>query len=706
MATLVDLDGFGHQVAVGAQASSTFIGTYDIGTFTSITFDTSVKRRADHLASMKMTMVNGTSCAAGRNLATSAAIIVVSFYFRVSAAPSVNSQIFRTSGPANNCRVLFNTTGTLTAGFLTGEVTTSTTYADGLWHRLDMRITTGGVTTYLLDWYVDGAAQTQATRATQTAANITAWGLGESGGGTAGTLTIWFSDVVISATTGDFPIGEHHVLPLYPNADGTHNLLSHIAGEGAETTNLYQHVDDYNGSTPDTATYLHQSTIDTAAFAEVAFQDPNAGDTTIWDVNGYLAGFASTTGADQGVCKILTAHGGTFLSFIGNDATNAGLVDYSGSTTVLGYTTSSAASSATLRSVITRPSGGWDNTKLSAVVAQWGFSGDVIGEPRLSALLLEYAAPETNISVTPTTVTSATTVPTPVEAADAGTTPTTVADIAAVPTPVVAASANVTTTTVADAASVPTPTVEAITASGDADITTSTVIGIVAIPTPSVSADANVTPTTVTAVAAVAGASSVVATAAITPTPVAVVTLISVPTTTADARAPPDTVAASAAVPTPSTTADADTTPDTVETAAGVPTPDVVTFSGNRGEINQTLPAFTQAAVGIRSIDADVTPDPVLAFADVPRPSGSGDANVTPDTVEAVASVSEVFQASTSIDIGGPPTPPVTPPAHGGGMHLVAIHGAVRGEIHQTMPAFTQHLEANVNDDELVLLLI
>lgn len=262
---------------------------------------------------------------------------------------------------------------------------------------------------------------------------------------------------------------------------------------------------------------------------------------------------------------------------------------------------------------------------------------------------------------------------------DVSITTTTVAAVGAVPAPTDTADANTTPTTVADATAVPTPAVTTV--APDADITTTTVAVLTAVAVPVVTADANVTPTTVTAVASVPGVASVTATAALTTTTVTTTTLVSVPATTADARAPPDTVPAVAAISTP-----------TVEATSG-------------NVIHQTIPAFTQIGSGIIPVNAAVTAGPVAASVQVPLPTITADADVTPDTVEAFAIVESVFEASTSIDIGGPHTPP-PPHAPLFGGRLVPVRAAVHGKIRQTMPAFTQGLEALVTDDELVLLLI
>jgi hypothetical protein len=65
-----------------------------------------------------------------------------------------------------------------------------------------------------------------------------------------------------------------------------------------------------------------------------------------------------------------------------------------------------------------------------------------------------------------------------------------------------------------------------------------------------------------------------------------------------------------------------------------------------------------------------------------------------------VAFQADAFQAD-AFQVGG-----VAPQPESDIDHVEFVLFMVFGPIRQTMPAFTQHLEANVNDDELVLLLI
>jgi hypothetical protein len=270
-----------------------------------------------------------------------------------------------------------DTSGHACIDFEGAIVQTGPVITDSAWHLVDMLYDSSG-TTYSVTWYVDGVAQTQATLAGQSASD---WLLIRVGSASTTTSTFWISDSVASVTSGDFPIGAHHVFPLYPNGDGTHVLGSTnaISDAAAGTSNLHQSVDDWTGSTPDTTTYVtYASTAlgDAASnYAEFGFSNP--ADSTIWDVVLYSAGFAAGTSADSADTRVYTAHAGTLID-------STGLIDHSGSATVLGY----------YRKVLARPVGGWTASALNAAVVQWGYSGDTNSIPRLSALMMEYAAPD------------------------------------------------------------------------------------------------------------------------------------------------------------------------------------------------------------------------------------------------------------------------------------------------------------------------
>lgn len=379
MPTLIDVDGFAHQKTEVAQAGSGFAGIYTEAVLPAqITFDTTNKRTSDHVASMKITE-NGAGVYVGRGLAAGIRRLVFSMYIRTTAAPAAISRIWVVAGPTNFPRFYMTTGGNLAMYIgATTNVTTAGTYTDSAWHLIDADINCTAAT-FTIDWKIDGVAQTQVSLGGNTPADFSNPRLGDAA---TGNLTVWLQDYVLSSTGADYPIGPHVVLPLYPTGEGTDVLGSTnaIINQAAGNTNLYQTVDDWSGGTPSTTdytTYTSTTTGDAASnYAEYTMSDPLAAYPNIWDVIGYIAGFASGTNANVATCRVVTG-GGATIDNIGSG------IDYSGSTTVLGYH----------KQLLARPgTTGWDGGVLAGTRVRWGFATDTNPLPRLSAVMLEYAA--------------------------------------------------------------------------------------------------------------------------------------------------------------------------------------------------------------------------------------------------------------------------------------------------------------------------
>lgn len=405
MPTLIDVDGFNHRTIATVQGGSGFIGTYDTITG-SPTIDTTTLRSASSTGSLKCIGDGATAQSVRRNIIAGIRMTVGTFYFKGAAVPNTLTTIL-SNGGGTSCIFQIDTNGKLNLLVNGGTPQLSaSSICDGLWHLIDFKFDTSA-NPYLLDAKIDGTSFTQATKAAA-AADQTTWTLGI--GTPTSTATFFFSDFVMSSTSGDYPLGAHHVYPMYPNGSGTSTLgtTNAIVDEGGAQTTLYQHVDDWNGGTPDTSTYITytSNTLGDAAsnFYEMTFTDVDGSDTVVWGVYAYLAGFAaSTTGGDTAACRIMDSHAGnTRLGWVGNVAGNTGLIDYSGSTTVLGYATSSPESSAGGHAALQAPSGGWSNTTANALVGQWGLSSDTAPLPRLSALMLEYVSPGSGVSTADT----------------------------------------------------------------------------------------------------------------------------------------------------------------------------------------------------------------------------------------------------------------------------------------------------------------
>ena len=231
MPTLTWADGFHHNTP----AAERFGGATDTGIFSAINRPAGVSFANETYGSapdlqIVQDGINFTNVQ--RGIPASNRMVVASFYFKLpSGAPSVASRMFMLTGPTTTLKVWIETNGTISVGNNAGE-TIGPNVADAGVHRLDLRYDTSG-TTFTVDWAVDGSAQTQATLAGQTAADMTLWQLGS--GSSPHTLTCRYWHYVMSYTSGDHPIGDHRVNVLPPTGDGTHNSGTDIMEDQAGT---------------------------------------------------------------------------------------------------------------------------------------------------------------------------------------------------------------------------------------------------------------------------------------------------------------------------------------------------------------------------------------------------------------------------------------------------------------------------------------
>jgi hypothetical protein len=139
------------------------------------------------------------------SLPTAAGDIVYLTAFDVAgfAGPTTYIQFIPSTG-----RIIVTTSGGSTA---TGPVVTA-----NVWHRVDVLVNASGGTR-LIDWYYDGVAQTQATRAGgPNTFNSISWGPLA-----ATTCNIYFDDMVLSNNVADFPMGDVKIVRLMPDPAGT-----------------------------------------------------------------------------------------------------------------------------------------------------------------------------------------------------------------------------------------------------------------------------------------------------------------------------------------------------------------------------------------------------------------------------------------------------------------------------------------------------
>ena len=370
MPTLIHVEGFEHRSwrdeNDGQPNSFVFDNmNRDVG----ITADTGVKRTG--AASLKLVEDGVTATWAQIGFVSVTQILVGSVYLRMAAAPSVESRIIRHPGPSQSLKFAVTTAGEIAVQFDTttpvGPVIT-----DGNWHRLDWRIVTDGVS-HTVTWAVDGSSQTPRTFTAAGAENMTDLEFGSTN--LAHTATVWYDDLVLSVTDGDYPLGAHSVHALVPDSDGSHNNPSSSLQDHNGTTigTAWSLLDEWP---PTSATDLvKQTTIQTAHYAEVNFPSPGV---VPWAVVAVAALQNPDSTVSNGTTRIVDAGGATLVDVYSGDH---GL---------------SNTQIHTARKLVPDPGGnGWSSQDLDGLKARIGFSSDATPNPGWLALMLQYAVSDT-----------------------------------------------------------------------------------------------------------------------------------------------------------------------------------------------------------------------------------------------------------------------------------------------------------------------
>lgn len=373
---LIDWEGFENQIkTVSATAN---LGTKqwdlveDVGNV--ITFVTG----RDGIGKAVQIALNGTNTGRlNRNYATPGTLFVVSFYFKLVSTPTgATMRIFQSIADAS-CHIGINTSGQVLAAFGAGTsnvIGTGPSVTDGAWHRIDARIDSGPAT-HTIDWYCDGTLQTQAHSGLVAASNQTSWNVGSNIATATGTFQV--DDLVLSATSGNLPIGAHTVFSTVPSDDNAESVygtgvMQQATGVDLSSSNKgYQYLDDWPPTTGvNNADSVTQAAAGAGNFVSVEFGDAPAYVTTtaLWGVSAVAAIQSDGVTANNGTTRIVDAAGNTLTDVFSGDMSETGQH----------YT----------RAKITAPAGGWTKDGFNAARARIGFSTDSTTDPEWLALML------------------------------------------------------------------------------------------------------------------------------------------------------------------------------------------------------------------------------------------------------------------------------------------------------------------------------
>lgn len=345
--------------------------------------DSTVKRNGSYSMRLQATGGQDFRSRAGA-LWTAKPAAVLRFALRLASLPTADvAELAKlpSTGTNSNLRLGYKqSTNKLTLSFGTSTAVTSatlveasTTVTAGQWYAIEIKVDLSA-NPNTASWRIDNVAQTSTSTA-QAANNVNGLYLGTNWAGTpADTFTANYDDVLLSQTAADYPIGDGKILPLLPNASGTHNNPSSVLQDetsvaiGATTWNKLDDV-PLDGLTD----YVKQTATNTSAYGEFGFQDPT--DTCIRAVRGYMTyDPQNTTSANAGKTSVFD---GTTESVIYNGAMQA-----------------ASTPGRTEAAMVTGAASPWTQSAVNGLVARIGYSSDAAPTPRWTALMLEYDVPQ------------------------------------------------------------------------------------------------------------------------------------------------------------------------------------------------------------------------------------------------------------------------------------------------------------------------
>ncbi len=317
--------------------------------------------------SYSLGIVDPTGANHSARISAAGGVAVVRLYLRLAALPSADvAELLSVDIAAgNDLRVGFqNSSNRLTIRFGNAAVTTANSAVSAnTWYRLDLRVI-ANANPRTAAWRLDGVSQASVSAA-GAASTVNTLRFGSTVNADA--YTVNFDDVLISATSGDFPIRGGSVVALRPVAMGTNVNPASFANDDATPidANTYTRLadDPLNSG----AGYVRQGTIGAGDYLELGMADTAA--TCIVGVSGIVAYHAAGTPVDNGKASIF------------DGATER--VVFSGDMSLIPLQ---------YASVIVAPAAGtWTTGAVNGLQARIGFSSDVTPNPYWDALLLEVA---------------------------------------------------------------------------------------------------------------------------------------------------------------------------------------------------------------------------------------------------------------------------------------------------------------------------
>jgi hypothetical protein len=374
MTTPIYLTGFEHGVIStnGGGVADLLTGTAG----TEVACATSPVRSGTYSLKIAPTLTTGGRWS--KNVAGTPTVLVQRFYLYITTAPSTADWIGTVVGTtAAYCYLYLNPTSGKFELYCSGTpvlVAQGPTYTTGQWYLVDWKVdlSANPWTTYCK---IDGGTEFGGTYAAA-ADTVARMSFGHSAT-TGPAYEVYFDDLILSSTAGDYPIGAGAVATLSPYQDGTHNNAANVLEDAlgndidGTTYKACEQLDELPMS--DTSTRVQCNTAGSANYVEVLFAD-----TTETDIQGavaLLAYMSASSTANNGAC-IIIHEDATETTLWGNPTTRA---DYSESS--MFYKSA----------LLPTPAGGWDTAAVNALKTRLGYSSDATPDPYWENMLIEFA---------------------------------------------------------------------------------------------------------------------------------------------------------------------------------------------------------------------------------------------------------------------------------------------------------------------------
>jgi hypothetical protein len=328
-----------------------------------VTADAAVARTGAY--SLKIVDPAGSNHSA--RLAAAGTVAVVRLYLRLASLPpaDVAELLSVDIAAGNDLRVGFQTSSNkLTIRFGNAAVTLAKTAVSAdTWYRLDVRVT-AGTTPRTADWELDGVPQASVSSA-GAASTVNTLRLGSTVN--ADDDTVYFDDVLISATSGDFPIRGGGVVGLRPNGMGTNVNPASFSHEDATPIDANTYTRLADNPLGSVTQYVRQQVIGAGDYLELTMADTAA--SCIVGVSGIVAYHSAGTPVNNGKASIF------------DGATERVIVSGDMSLVPLQYASAIVAPAA----------GTWTTGAVNGLQARVGYSADVTPNPYWDSVLLEVA---------------------------------------------------------------------------------------------------------------------------------------------------------------------------------------------------------------------------------------------------------------------------------------------------------------------------